>query len=222
MSTPQFLRGSDQFYTSAQAKQQEKRGMTGAERLIDRANNVSIFDVLEDFFGLELPRDGASFKSRCPFSFEHADGGLDKGWRTYPGTNSSMCFPMHGFMTPVRLIQIKYQERTVKSAERILKNYDLLRPKPWRERYAELALELERQQEMVGNPQHAVEALSMALRTNGLYTRRQFDSDVMEAMEAVLEKLNEVTATNDPERVREWYEKTKKIMLKVVEGTTPK
>lgn len=213
-----FLKGAERFYSDAQKRQQSLRGLSKAEQLIERANAVSIFDVLEDYFGLTLPREGRSFKSRCPFAYEHDDGGLDKGWRTYPATNSSMCFPMHGFMPPVRLIQIKYREKQVRSAERILRNYDLLKPKHWKQRYQDLLLTLEQKKESVGNPQHAVEALSVALRADPTYTRRQFDPDVMRAMEVVLEKLNEVTATGDPDLVRLWYVKAKSAMLTIVGG----
>lgn len=219
MSTPTFLRGADAYLQSAQQK--NKRATTYAERLIERADAVSIFDVLEDWFGTSLPRTGQSYKSPCPFAFEHADRGLDKGFRTYPATNSAMCFPMHGFLTSTRLISIKYQERQVKAAERILRNYDMLSPKPWRERYDELAVEVEQKHESIGNPQNAVEALNIALSAVPGYQFRQFDTDVMTAMETVLEKLNEVTASGDPERVRKWYQVAKNLMLNVVEGNTP-
>lgn len=217
MSTQMFLRGADSYLQSAQ--QRNKRAATYAERLIERADAVPIFDVLEDFFGVTLPRSGQSYKSPCPFAFEHADRGLDKGFRTYPATNSAMCFPMHGFLTSTRLISVKYQERQAKAAERILRNYDMLAPKPWKERYATLTIEEEQKHKSVGNPQHAVEALNVALHSIPAYSRRQFDTDVMQAMEAVLEKLNEITASGDPERVRKWYQTARTLMLKVVEGT---
>lgn len=217
MGVPAFLPGADRFLSEAQRKQQSQKFLTRDEKLIERANAVSIFDVLEDYFDIRVPREGNSFKSRCPFGSEHDDGGLDKGWRTYPATNSSMCFPMHGYMTPVRLIQLQSGQRQAKAAESILKNYDLLKPRHWTQRYEELLLEQEtRVSEPVGNPQHAVEALHMALRGEPSYSLRQFDPDVMQVMEVVLERLNTVCTQGDPEQVRVWYQQAKSILLKIV------
>lgn len=210
-----FLPGAEKYYSAAVAKQQSQRGMSATELLIERANEVSIFDVLRDFFNLHLPREGRSFKSYCPFAEEHPDGGLDKGWRTYPATNSSMCFPLHGYMPPVRLIQIKYRERAGKSAERILRSYDLLKPRHWRDRYTELAHSKEHQpHEVVGNPQHAVGALNYALRTHPDYAVKQFNPEIMAAMEIVLDALDQSVSTGDPEQVREWFIKAKAAMLR--------
>lgn len=211
------LVGAEQYLSAAQQKQHAEKGLSPAEKLINRANAVDIFDVLEDFFDLRIPRTGDSYKSRCPFYYEHADGGLDKGWRTYPATNSSMCFPMHGYMGPVHLIRNKYGDRPFRAAERILKHYDLLRPKPWWERYDTLALEQAQARTAVGNPQHAVSALNLALRSVSGYTLRQFDSDVLAAMEVVLNRLDEVAQQDDPSAVRLWLQNAKKIMTHVVE-----
>lgn len=214
------LRGADRFYASAKAKQEALRPQTRAEKLIERANVVSIFDVLDDFFGLTLPRSGDSYKSYCPFGYEHADGGkMDKGWRTYPASNSSYCFPMHGLMTPVRLIQNKYSLRAEKAAVKILNNYGLLKPKHYKGRYRELLVAQEQARaNKVGNPQHAVEALQAALKQDPAYMLRQFDTDVVQAMNVVLERLNEVAAQGDPDAVREWYVKAKAIMVKIIGG----
>lgn len=215
----QVLPGSDKYRISAAQREPIKK--TPAMKLIDRANAVSIFDVLEDFFDIAHPRSGGSFKGYCPFRWEHADGGLDKGWRTYPTTNSSHCFPMHGMLTPVRLVQLKFDLRATRAAERILDNYGLLRPKSWRERYGRLVIEREQKERAAGNPQHAVEALSLALKAVPGYESRQFDSDVIRGMEIVLERLDEAVQSDDPEAVRKWYRKAKQGMARVItEGRT--
>jgi hypothetical protein len=213
------LIGGDKYLSAARQEQQSSKSLTRAERLIERANQVDLFDVLEDYFALYLPRVGASYKSHCPFSYEHPDGGLDKGWRTYPSTNSSMCFVLHGYMPPVRLVAIKYGIKQSVAAERILKNYDLLRPAHYRDRYNELVTAAEqRNAEVIGNPQHAVEALNMVLRSSPNYTTRQFDSDVMRGMEVVLDALDQVIQSGDPDSVRRWFDKAKDAMLKIVGG----
>ena len=191
---------------------------TRAERLIDRANEVSIFDVLEDFFDLTLPREGQSFKSRCPFGSEHPDGGLDKGWRTYPASNSSMCFVMHGYMGPVRLVQFRNGLLAVQAAERILNFYNLNRPRAWRDRYWDVATEVAQRDERprVGDPSYAVEALNRALRAEPRYATRQFDEDVLHALEVVVDRLDAMLQTGEPEAVREWYDKARSVMLQIV------
>lgn len=213
------LRGAEKYLSAVRSEQESNKRLSFAEQLIDRANQVSIFDVLEDYFGLFLPRVGGSYKSHCPFSYEHPDGGLDKGWRTYPSTNSSMCFVLHGYMPPVRLVAIKYGKKQSKAAEQILKNYDLLRPANYRDRYSELVSAMEqRDNETIGNPQHAVQALNLVLRNSPNYTNRQFDSDVMRGMEVVLESLDRVIEAGDPAMVRLWFDKAKIAMLKIVGG----
>lgn len=210
------LPGADKYLASAATKQ--TRPQSWAERLIDRANEVSIFDVLEDFFDRALPREGQSFKARCPFGVEHPDGGLDKGWRTYPGSNSSMCFVMHGYMGPVRLVQIQYGIKAVSAAERILNFYNLNRPRPWRDRYWDVATEVEQRgaRPVTGDPAHAVEALNIALRKEPTYATRQFDADVLHAMEIVMDALDKAMQSGNPDAVREWYDKAKSAMLRIL------
>lgn len=211
-----ILRGAEKYLVSAATKQ--SKPPTWAERLIDRANEVSIFDVLEDFFDVTLPREGQSFKSRCPFGDEHPDGGWDKGFRTYPGSNSSTCFVMHGYMGPVRLVQLKYGLKTVRAAEKILNHYNLNRARPWRERYWDVAVEVEQRDRRshAGDPAHAVEALNIALRSEPTYLTRQFDADVLHAMEVVLDRLDVVMQSDDPDALRQWYDKAKAVMLQIV------
>lgn len=210
------LPGAEKYLVSAATRRASPP--TWAERLIDRANEVSIFDVLEDFFDLTLPREGQSFKSRCPFGAEHPDGGLDKGWRTYPGSNSSMCFVMHGYMGPVRLIQMQYGGKAVSAAERILNFYNLNRPRPWRDRYWDVATEVAQRESrpVTGDPAHAVEALNIALRKEPGYVTRQFDDDVLHAMEVVLDRLDAVMQAEDPDAVRQWYQQAKSAMVQIV------
>ncbi len=220
MSTAEFLPGSDAYYASAMQRREEEKPKTKNGRLIARANDVNLFDVLEDFFELFLPRDGESYKTNCPFGQEHEDGGkLDKGWRTYPASNSSFCFPMHGFMPPVRLVSLRYNERAVKAAERILNKYDLLRPKHYNHRMRELLAEREAMEQSsgIGNPQHAVEALNRALDQIPDYPKRQFDNDVMDALGVVLSALDRVVKEGDRSRLREWYMKSLSALTQIIE-----
>lgn len=201
-------------------REPETENLTRVSKLVEQANEVSIFDVLKDMLRVEVPQGGESYKAYCPFMVEHGDGGWDKGWRVYPATNSSYCFIMHGVMPPVRLVQIRFDLRQNAAAEKILKQYDLLKPKPFRERF-----ELEQQrrdtarERSVGTPQQAVEALQMALSRVEGYDSRQFDRDVQDAMERVLSILEKVfEAPNTEDLLRGWLTRAKTHMTQVVEG----
>jgi hypothetical protein len=212
-----ILRGSEKYLSTMQERERSQRQMSRVERLIERANAVSIFDVLVDYFNHDVPREGASYKSYCPFAYEHADGGFDKGFRTYPASNSSMCFPMHGYMPPVRLVSLKYGISQPRAAERILERYGLLRPRNYRARWSELMVAREQAKDQIGNPQNAVAALQTALEQTTDYRARQFDSDVSEAMSVVLTALDNIVASNDGDDLRLWHTKALEAMTKVIE-----
>lgn len=215
-----LLPGAGKYYASIQRQQEASRVTTRVQRLIDRANAVSIFDVLRDFFSLDVPADG-SMKMRCPFADEHSDGGLERSWRAYPGTNSSFCFSDHGLLTPVRLIQMKNGWHAPRSAELVLSAYGLLAPRNYRDRYNQLLVEAEqREQTRQVNPQYIVQALHTALSGLPSYRLRQFDTDVMAAMERALSGLDLVIA-HHPDRIEEWFDRAKTALLRTVEEGTP-
>lgn len=73
---------------------------------IEFANeHVSIVDVLSHC-GIVVPDDipvGGSYKTHCPFDFQHPDGGATAALRVYSGTNNCYCFAESLSMPPVRL-----------------------------------------------------------------------------------------------------------------------
>jgi hypothetical protein len=190
-------------------------------KMIVKADAISIYNVLSDFFQINVPADN-DFKTYCPFVTEHGDGGADKGWRTYPDTNSSYCFIMHGVMGPVRLIQNLKGLSSVPAAEFLLGHYDMLKPLPWRDRFEALRVEREQQdQEGLGSPQDAVEALHMALNRVPGYLSRQFDPDVQQAMEVVMGLLNTVFQRGlGVDALRLWHRKSVAYITRAVEGTS--
>jgi hypothetical protein len=209
------LPGAGKYYAAIQQRQEASRSTTRVQRLIERANAVSIFDVLNDFFGMDVPAEG-SMKMRCPFAEGHADGGLERSWRAYSLTNSSFCFSDCGFLTPVRLVQLQKGWKAPRAAEFILLSYGLLRPRHYRERYNELLVEHERGETVAIHPQYVVQALHTALSASPSYRLRQFDTDVMAAMEKALEGLDLVVA-HHPDRIEEWFGRVKTKMLQIVE-----
>jgi hypothetical protein len=186
--------------------------MDRADRaLIRRANKeVSVFDVLEKEFSIRHPREGRSYKGYCPFAFEHPDGGVEKGFRTYPGTNTAYCFVLHGSLNPVRIVELKEDVPPLEAARKLLSDRGLLEPKDVMERWNDALRANERGVEL-GDPQVLVEALQEFLRTHPAYAEQSLSPRFMGEMEVQLNVLDRVL--DDPRVsesiVRAWFSKAK-------------
>lgn len=188
------------------------------EALVEQANDISIFKVLRDFFDLDLPSEGKSYKSWCPFGFEHPDGGIERTWRTYPATNSSYCFSGHGYMPPVRLISIQKGWGSFKAAEYLLEIYGLLKKKSYRERYNETVLDREMRQESPGPATDLVEALHVALRAHPGYAAHQFDESYQQTLEGALASLDAMLSNKATEvDIRAWFDEARGALGKVLD-----
>lgn len=197
----QELRGAEKY--RRQPVEDPRR--TALQVEIDRANAVPIQSVLSDLFGIYVPTGlDRSWKTTCAFSFEHPDGGVERNMRVY-GSNSAFCFAMHGFLTPVRLIQIRSEVGAKRAAAILSERYGLVKRVPYWERMRQLVLDKSVKVQDSGSPTHAVAALQAALGRLESYQVRQFDQDVMQAMEDELERLDEVLRTRVEGGVREWF-----------------
>ena len=193
--------------------------MSRADRsLVRRANSeVSVFDVLEEHFQIRVPREG-SYKTYCPFAFEHADGGVEKQFRTYASTNSCYCFELHGWMGPVKLLQLKEDLEPVAAATKLLDAKGLLKPKDPHERWAEVMAE--RSREDIGSPNYLVEALNSYLGTHPAYSEGSISDGFLTVMEEQLRILDIIL--NDPRSssvvVRSWYSRAKRELLAALDA----
>lgn len=196
-------------------------GKSNGRDMVRRANLIPIFDVLEDFFGIIHPRDGESYKGYCPWAFEHADGGLDKGFRTYPATNSAYCFVMHGVLNPVRLIQVREDVRPYAAARKLMEHYGLSTGQHYRERFETLVRERETRRDDLGNPAYLVEALHLTLSGEPTYAARQFDPDVAGTLEEQLARLDALMARPGTTEVdvRDWYQSARDTVTALLEKT---
>lgn len=179
---------------------------SNAREVLARASRLSIFDVLEDFFGIVAPRSGESWKGQCPFSFEHPDGGMSKGFRTYPATNSGYCFVMHGVMDPIRIMVIRTEERPTTAARLLLEHYGIPLEQHWKDRSRDLIVERSSRSTALGDPTWAAHALQTSLERYDEYSEVQFEERVAEAMDVALRELDELmrgTTTTD-EDLRTW------------------
>jgi hypothetical protein len=176
---------------------------------VERADReVSIFDVLTDFFNINVPRSGISYKTYCPFAFEHEDGGTDKGFRTYPGTGTAYCFVMHGKLTPVRLIAYSRGWRYDRAARYLLDRYGLLH-RPWPERWAEL--QAERSMSVgIGDPQELVAALHDGIRTHPADPAGGLSPKLSRAVEQEMDILDKLlTEGAGRDAVEAWFSQAK-------------
>jgi hypothetical protein len=204
----QELRGADKY--RVRSVEDPRRRALSAE--VDRANSVPIQSVLKDLFGVYVPEGlDRSWKTHCPFYFEHPDGGLEKNLRVY-GSNSAYCFAMHGFLTPVRLVQLRSETGPKRAAQILAERYGLVKKEPYWVRMSQLISDQSTKLRDSGSPTHAVAALQSALEHVEGYDRRQFDPDVTQAMEAALEGLDEVLRTREEGGVRQWFRSALKSM----------
>jgi hypothetical protein len=196
-SAEQYRRQPDENSPRARLRTQDAK-------LIEEANTVPIQRVLEDEFGIVVPGElSRSWKTNCPFGFEHPDGGVEKAMRVY-GSNTAYCFSTHGMLTPVRLIQIKTERRAATAAKRLAERYGLRVGEPYWEKAKRLILERDEAGMKVGSPSNAVQALQRSLARVPNYETRQFDTDVTLAMEEQLEALDVAMRSRTPGAVREW------------------
>lgn len=168
-----------------------------AREVVRRANEVRIARVLQDLHGIHAPDEGSSFKTWCPFAFEHADP-LDKNFRIYPNQNRCYCFAAHGGMNVVRLVEMSRDLRPVQAAQWVLNRYGIPAGVGWRERFEEMLKERETR-ESVGAAQNIVEAFHVALGETAMTGNAR-------RLEERLEELDELLGRGaGEEEVRAWY-----------------
>ena len=194
--------------------------MTRKKSLIERANDINFFDVLKEFFEIDLPRTGTPYASHCPFTFEHPKP-EEKKFRSYPDSNSGYCFVMHGSLTPVKLIALRKGISWRKAAEFLLDHYGLLRPRPYPERWAELQAARQAREEApeVGDTSDIVEALRTSLAAHPAYTEAQYDSEYLRRFDRLLRALDDLIERGAPEEViRQWFQIAKARMIELLDG----
>lgn len=190
---------------------------------IEKANEIPIQNVLKDYFDIDVPMEiDSSWKTYCCFAFEHSDGGVDRSMRVYP-SNSAHCFsdPDHGFMTPVRIIQIHEGISQRQAARKLLIKYGLFKSIDWRKQFQEI-LEQKAETEAI-SASHLVEAIHVALSAHSDWTHLQFDPDVQNALERELTVLDGLLAEGkDASSIRFWYTCAKIELLALCDKLTSK
>lgn len=181
--------------------------------MIERCDEaINILDVLEQM-NVDVPRgEYSSWKTHCPFGYEHADGGLDKNFRVYPPTNVN-CFAMHGFLTPSSLYARWKGMGRERAAKTLLEEAGLLRYKNYREKWNELAEERDAAREAnvaLGSSADLIKALQLALSRNVNYKAVEFAPEVRLAWRVVLSALDVLWSrpSTDRAKLELWFERS--------------
>lgn len=157
--------------------------------------NVRVEDVINEYFSpdLPIPYHSTSWKTSCPFQFEHEDFGFEKQFRVYSETNSCYCFKMHGHMDPVILWQSRLPGSTRRQAAiDLLETYGVeTKTKSWRERFREAQAE----KQSSFDPAPVMQAFQVMLSSLPDYGKRQFDGDVIETVDQYLQEIQKTVPT---------------------------
>lgn len=214
-----ILPGSEKYRRQPEDSERTRRRAHGQVE-IDKANGIPIQQLLEEDYGIFVPSHlERSWKTNCPYDFEHPDGGVGKSMRVYH-TNTAHCFDQHGHLSPVRLEQIKSDCGQLRAARILAKRFGLASKEPYWKRMNQMVLERETRLGDVGSPIHAVEALQHALAVSPEYVERQYDADVSAAFEEQLEKLDSLLLQRATHVVRPWYMAAVQEIRLVAEGGT--
>jgi hypothetical protein len=171
---------------------------------------VRIEDVINQHFNpdLPVPYHTTSWKTSCPFAFEHEDFGFEKQFRVYSETNSCYCFKMHGHMDPVSLWQSRLPGLTKRQAAiDLLETYGIdTKTRNWRERFRETQAEAA----SAFDPGPVKRAFQVMLLSLPDYGKRQFDEDVIADVDTVLKEIEEkVPKFRSRKSMERWFDSVK-------------
>lgn len=186
--------------------------------LIERADKeVPIAEVLAEC-GIVVPSEiVGSWKTSCPFAYEHADGGLDKNCRTYP-TNHMFCFASHGTLRPTQIIARKRRMTRMQAAETLLDERGLLKPRTARDMWQAADERAREVHNTLGKHTDAVTALQRAVADLPL---DDFDPAVQQAWQEVLRNLDTVMANPDSglNDLRNWLTASREHFISTLHRT---
>jgi hypothetical protein len=175
---------------------------------------VRIEDVINQYFNpdLEIPYNTTSWKTSCPFQFEHEDYGFEKQFRVYSETNSCYCFKMHGHMDPVSLWQARLPGATRRQAAiALLEAFGIeTNTKHWRERFRE-AQDL---RDEPFDPAPVKRAFQTMLHSLPDYDKRQFDGDVITDVDTALGEIERrVPEFKSSKQLEMWFNSLKGVFI---------
>lgn len=205
------LVGSDKYRVEAPT-----RNLTWKEQVVQRAlKDIKIEDVLSRYYDINVPYDAVSWKVRCPFFFEHEDGGLDKQFRVYSESNSGYCFAMHGRVDNLTLYRSqRFSSTFFDAAEALLTEFNIeYKNKSYRETFEEILKE----KEEVIDSSSIIEAMKVYLSTISEYEDLQFHPEVLDGMKLFLDQVYSICENaSSLEEVETWYQLEKSRLRSIL------
>lgn len=177
-------------------------------------DRIRVEDVINEHFApdLPIPYHSTSWKTSCPFEFEHEDFGFEKQFRVYSETNSCFCFKMHGHMDPVILWQSRLPGLSRRQAAiDLLESYGIdTKTKNWRERFKETLAE----SEASFDPAPVKRAFQVMLISLPDYGRRQFEGDVITDVDTALKEIErKVPEFKSRKQLERWFNAVKGMFI---------
>jgi hypothetical protein len=170
---------------------------------------VSIFHACR-MVGVDTPDfEAGSQKLYCPFGeIYHADGGMGRAFRIYPGTNSAYCFACVRFFSPVSIVALGKDMSLEAAADYLLDDAGWTPPdidSRWQAAIATM--------ESV-DTDYLAEALKVACeRMDPLWEIHEFEPGVGATLRQCLDLLSKVRTQEDGAK---WLTATKTVMQRAL------
>lgn len=174
------------------------------------ADEISIEDVLNDLFDIDVPKGSDTWKTYCPLGHEHSDAGRSKAMRIYTESNSAYCFSHRMRFTPVILAQLKFDKSRRRSAQLLLDHYEInYGPRTLEERWNTLG--------PISDPTGVDESLLRGmflahLHTLPGYVEQQYEPEVMDVVNKVLLSADLIDSDASYDTIDEWLTLAKEFI----------
>lgn len=184
------------------------RPQTWFDWLLARAQDeIRIEEILNVYFGYNIPYEARSWKTRCPLAAEHEDGGLDKQFRIYSESNTAYCFESHGRFDLLRLWQMhthisKKQDAVIDLLEVFEVPY---RDVPYQEKFVQI-----KEKRLNVSVESVVASMNLFLFSLPRYSELQYSPEMLSGMEDFLSQIKDVCEKAKRfEEVNEWFQQQK-------------
>lgn len=189
-------------------------GSTYVNVLAIANKEISIGDLLEELYGIEVLHGIDGWKTYCPYGGDHSDGGKSKALKVFD-SNTAWCFSHGQRYTPVSLWQ-NYRgipnpvtaARDLLSAKGLLQQ--LIDPEARWDRLDELEAQ---EQDRIPDTTPLKESLLMFARSLPNYEAVQYRDDVLDLMSNLYPSAKEAEKLRDMGSIENWLETSKRKLI---------
>lgn len=201
------LPGSDKYRVVEPPRQ-----LTWEQQVIQKAKTeIRIEDVLQKYYDIDVPYEAVSWKVRCPYAYEHADGGLDKQFRVYSDSNTGWCFEMHGRVDNLSLYRDQHPYLNYfDAAKSLLEDFDIdFHRKSYREVYEDIVSE----KRVDLRYQDIVDAMKLYVSAFPQYVEHEYDGEVVQRINDFNSVVKAKCSNHGSlEEIVQWYQQEKTNM----------